>query len=182
MFWVLLICTIFRNSLFDLFVKLFPSHRVGDFEIDEDLDNYFKVLDKGDRQWSRIEEKNARHVMGMKILTDETLHRLHEYRHEFAKKLMCEGVHTYDILANPLYTDDFQYFSAVRTDRDKCIVDDDTNEDNDAAQSDLVRMVLNLGFLTKDQATTFTFDKDTYSQQVKGAKYNIRDDHEERDQ
>jgi len=44
-----------------------------------------------------------------------------------------QGVHSYDILANPLYLDDFQYFSAARDDRATCIVDDDSDEDNDAA-------------------------------------------------
>ena len=43
------------------------------------------------------------------------------------------GVHTYDILANPLYLDDFQYFSADLEDRSKRIVDDDDDEANDNA-------------------------------------------------
>jgi hypothetical protein len=43
------------------------------------------------------------------------------------------GVHTYDILANPLYLDDFQYFTAADDDREKWIVDDDDDEENDNA-------------------------------------------------
>ena len=60
-----------------------------------------------------------------------------------------QGVHSYDILANPLYLDDFQYFSADRDDRALCIIDDDEDEGNDNAQSDLVRLVLNLAYLNK---------------------------------
>ena len=44
-----------------------------------------------------------------------------------------QGVHSYDILANPLYLDDFQYFSADMEDREKYIIDDDEDEDNDNA-------------------------------------------------
>jgi hypothetical protein len=44
-----------------------------------------------------------------------------------------QGIHTYDILANILYIDDFQYFSSDLPDRAKYIVDDDDDEDNDNA-------------------------------------------------
>jgi hypothetical protein len=175
MFWIMGIVTIFRNSIFNLFIKCFPNTKIGDFEIDEGLDNYFNTLDDHDRQWSIKEEENCRHVMNMKILNDETLDKL-KNTHTGAKSL--QGVHSYDILANPLYLDDFQYFSADREDRKDCIIDDDEDEDNDNAQSDLVRMVLNLAFLTKHQAKAFTFDKNTYSQviQNKGHKeFSIND-------
>jgi hypothetical protein len=49
-----------------------------------------------------------------------------------------------------LYIDDFQYFSSDLPDRSKYIIDDDEDEGNDMAQSDLVRMVLNLAFLTTE--------------------------------
>ena len=70
-----------------------------------------------------------------------------------------QGVHSYDILANPLYLDDFQYVTAAEDDRDEMIIDDDVEEGNDAAQSDMVRICLNLAFLTEKEASGFTFDK-----------------------
>jgi len=70
-----------------------------------------------------------------------------------------KGVHCYDILANPLYLDDFQYFSPSMQDREKYIIDDDDDEGNDTAQSDLVKIILNLAFLTQKQAREFTFSK-----------------------
>jgi hypothetical protein len=75
-----------------------------------------------------------------------------------------QGVHCYDILANPLYLDDFQYFSPSMQDREKYIIDDDDDEDNDAVQSDLVKVILNLAFLTEKQAKVFSFDKQAYKQ------------------
>jgi len=50
--------------------------KVGDLEIDEDLDNYFNTLDDHDRNWSIKEEENGRSVLNLKILNDETLEKL----------------------------------------------------------------------------------------------------------
>jgi len=63
-----------------------------------------------------------------------------------------QGVHSYDILANPLYLDDFQYVTAAEDDRNDMIIDDDDDESNDAAQSDFVRVALNLAYLTEKEA------------------------------
>jgi len=61
-------------------------------------------------------------------------------------------------LANPLYLDDFQYVSAVEgADRAQFIIDDDNDEENDAAQSDLVRVALNLAYLNEGEARNFQF-------------------------
>ena len=49
---------------------------IGVFDIDEGLDNYFKTLDDNDRNWSLTEESNARDILGMNILTDETVKNL----------------------------------------------------------------------------------------------------------
>ena len=69
-----------------------------------------------------------------------------------------QGVHSYDILANPLYLDDFQYVTAAEDDRNEMIIDDDEDESNDAAQSDFVRVALNLAYLTEKDARGFRFD------------------------
>lgn len=61
------------------------------------------------------------------------------------------------MLANPLYFDDFQYITAAEEDRDKLIIDGDDNEEDDGAQSDLVRVALNLAYLTEDEARNFKF-------------------------
>jgi hypothetical protein len=83
----------------------------------------------------------------MKILTDSQVERLKTAPDPKGKTL--QGVHSYDILANPLYLDDFQYVTAAEDDRDEMIIDDDSDEGNDAAQSDLVRVCLNLAYMTE---------------------------------
>jgi hypothetical protein len=40
------------------------------------------------------------------------------------------------------------------------IIDDDEQEGNDSAQSDLVRVCLNLAYLTEDEAKYFQFNND----------------------
>jgi hypothetical protein len=47
--------------------------KVGELELDEDIDNYYKCLDDDDREWSIKEEENCRKVLGMKILGDDTI-------------------------------------------------------------------------------------------------------------
>lgn len=160
-FWILLLLTLFRNVIYNLLMALLPFLHIGNFEIDEDLDNYFNTIDDEDRNWSIKEEENARAVLGMHVLDDETLKRFRETK---IGKSHMKGTHCYDILANELYLDDFQYFSPAKEGRNEYIKDDDDDEDNDAAQSDLVKMVLNLAFLSEERAKGFTFDKKFYSQ------------------
>ena len=40
------------------------------------------------------------------------------------------------------------------------IIDEDSDSENDVAQSDLVRIGLNLAFMTEDKAIKFKFNKD----------------------
>ena len=103
-FWVLFALIMFRDRLWKYATHFFPALTVGELEIDEDLANYFTTLDDHDRNWSIKEEENCRKVLKMKILNDETIERLNSTKLE---KEHMQGVHSYDILANPLYLDDF---------------------------------------------------------------------------
>ena len=49
--------------------------------------------------------------------------------------------------------------AAEGEDRAEMIIDDDDDEGNDAAQSDLVRVALNLAFMTEAKARSFRFNK-----------------------
>jgi hypothetical protein len=155
-FWFLLIVIPFRGLAYSFILTILPFLNIGDFEVDEDLDNYFNTIDDEDRKWSIKEEENAREVLGMNILDDYTLQRFRETK---LGSSHMKGTHCYDILANEQYLDDFQYFSPARDDRNEYIKDDDDEEGNDAAQSDLVKMVLNLAFLSEDKAKAFSFAK-----------------------
>lgn len=155
-FWALLILTFFRNIIYNTVMFILPFLHIGNFEIDEDLDNYFNTIDEEDRNWSIKEEENARQALGMHILDDGTLKR---FRETTMGKSHMKGTHCYDILANEQYLDDFQYFSPALENRNEYIKDDDEDEGNDAAQSDLVKMVLNLAFMHEERAKAFSFAK-----------------------
>jgi hypothetical protein len=167
-FWIFLLGTIFRSYLDRLLLKIF-GFRI--FEIDEDLDNYFNTIDDNDRHWSISEENNVREQFKAKILPDETLEKFKTTKIKEGSHM--KGVHCYDILANPLYLDDFQYFSPALPDRETYIVDDDDEEGNDNAQSDLVKIILNLAFLTEKQAKEFSFSKDSYKTHLEGKLGNL---------
>ena len=49
--------------------------------------------------------------------------------------------------------------TAAEDERNDMIIDDDDDESNDAAQSDFVRVALNLAYLTENEARQFKFDK-----------------------
>lgn len=156
-FLFFLVLYFFGGPITSCFEKCFPSLAIGDVEIDEEIDNYWAALDDEDRKWSIREEENARKAGGFSILTDDQKDALDNTPKTAGKTL--QGVHSYDILANPLYLDDFQYVTAAEDDRNEMIIDDDVEEGNDAAQSDVVRICLNLAYLSEKEATKFTFAK-----------------------
>jgi hypothetical protein len=73
--------------------------------LDEEIDLYQNCLDKDDRKWT-IEEENNMHKYGMQTMLDETIHDIKTgVLHD--DKYHLQGVHTYDILRNPLYQQAF---------------------------------------------------------------------------
>lgn len=160
LFWTLLVLTVFKNLLLK-FWNIFPFLSVGEFEIDEGLDNYFKTLDTNDRNWSLEEERYYRKNLGLRVLGEYEKHKLQEVKE--GENVMKGGAHCYDILASEQYAKDFQYFSpALGEERNCYIKDDDEDEGNDMMQSDIVKIILNLAFLPISLAESFTFDKEFY--------------------
>ena len=157
-FWLLFAIYFFGYAFEALLAKCCPSLIIGDVaeELNEDIDLYFDALDEDDRKWSIGEEQYSRdNLLTSQLMTDEQFERLQAS--VMTKKKTLQGVHSYDILANPLYFDDFQYISASREDRDKLIIDGDNEEGNDSAVVDLIRVALNLAYLTENEARSFQF-------------------------
>lgn len=121
--------------------------------IDEDIDNYCNCLDEDDKSYSFEEEVNIRNF-GIQTRLNENLMRMHkaeQTRGKDGKLMHLQGVHCYDILRNPAYHQAFQYFPANQEDRDKLIVDYDDDTGNQGDQSDVVKIALNMAFMTKEQ-------------------------------
>jgi len=93
------------SRIFRFFVMLYPDLEIGDVQIDEDIDNYWASLDEKDREWSIKEDKYSKETLRLQILTNEQSARLNSAEQVIGRTL--QGCHSYDILANPLYFDDF---------------------------------------------------------------------------
>lgn len=86
----------------EFFERVFPSLKIGDMELDEDIGTYWESLDEQDRKWSKEEEHNARkNLANMRITTDDAYAKLKSITKSNEKTV--QGVHSYDILANPNY-------------------------------------------------------------------------------
>ena len=71
----------------------------------------------------------------MPMMTDEqyeTLAKISSVKRK-RKRTSLMNLHCYDILRNPYYVSEFQYVSPAEADRNKMIVDSDSEEGNDGA-------------------------------------------------
>ena len=126
---ILLFCLPFTLIIVSLINKVTSGYFTIKWEIDENLKNYFETIDADDRQWSILEEENIRKNYAMKTLTDETLDRFKKTKQKAEEPI--QGVHCYDILANPDYAAAFQYVPSDVPHRSLMIQDDDEDESND---------------------------------------------------
>lgn len=62
------------------------------------------------------------------------------------------GIHTYDILANPFYVDQFEYISPVIANRKVVINDGDDDESNDLYQQNVIKMALSIAYYNQQEA------------------------------
>ena len=132
MILAVLLVIFFAGKFFERAIAFcFPSMQIGDIELNEAIDNYWAALDDEDRKWSIKEEENARALLTSKLLTNAQFDRLNTIKKTKGNTL--QGTHSYDILASPLYQDDFQYVTAAEDNRDQMIIDDDFQEGNDSA-------------------------------------------------
>ena len=101
-----------------------------------------------DRRWSIKEEEYAREKLhGMKIMTDDAFETLLNTKNDIFQKHTLKGLPNYDILRIPVYQLRFHYFSPAIENRNDFIIDDDSDEENDHEQSDMVRSVVNLAYI-----------------------------------
>ena len=165
LFFFFLLNQVFGSAVMRCLTSVFPSLEIGDIELDEDIDNYWSSLDEKDRNWAIKEDQHAMDKLGLQILTKRQKAALLSSQRTQGRTL--QGCHSYDILANPLYFDDFQYVSASLENRENYIIDDDDDEGNDTVQSDIVRYALNLAYMNEKEAKEFQFDQDSVANRMK---------------
>lgn len=144
---ILLLLKIFIGDVIvNMAEKCFPFLKVGNLELDEDLDTYWNSLDDHDRKWSIKEEEYFRHFntadlsaygltkakKNFSMLFDVSFDHLKTSQSLLTKTM--QGTHSYDILANPKYYGAFNYVPIAQDEGDEradFIIDDDSDEGND---------------------------------------------------
>jgi hypothetical protein len=119
--------------------------------VDEDLENYWRALDHIDHSWTVQEEKNNRKVFG-KVLTSKQFYRAKKMSSFKTSGHTLQGVHSYDILANPYYYESFCYLPANVPKKDELFFDPN--------QCNLTRCALNLGFIEPNSVQKFRFTEE----------------------
>ena len=99
-FILILIMCFFGDMIRRLINRCCCKLHTGEIEYEEFIDNYWASLDDHDRKWSIREEENVRSYR-TSILTDSQFESLQKTPKTTSKKTL-QGVHSYDILANPL--------------------------------------------------------------------------------
>jgi hypothetical protein len=109
----------FDNHLNNLFNYCFPNWIIGDCDPNEEIQSYWKSLDENDLNWTIEEERQFRYLFKQdfgqefkmyscdtfKVMNDEKERRVTDGQ----PASTISNCHSYDILANPNYFDDFVY-------------------------------------------------------------------------
>lgn len=98
------IINLFRGTLWSILTFICPCWEIGNIKLNEGLDNYYNALDEEDRNWLIKEEENCRNQLNFNTLTTDNLKKLRSAKQG---QKTIQGTPSYDILANPLYMEDF---------------------------------------------------------------------------
>jgi len=123
--------------------------------VDENLPPFFDSIRLRDADWLIKENTNLKEEYGFSIISSKVVKILDTVG---TPKKAIQGVPYYIILANPLYYRDFQYICCDVPDRDNLIKDDDDDEGNDCEQSDMVSIILNMGYIPDEVLSNFRFE------------------------
>jgi len=171
MSFIMIVQYFFGGYLGGLVVRCFPSFKIGDIELNEEIDTYWNSLDDNDRKWTIAEEEHFRSFNKMSfqtwgvekgsvdfsMMSDQSLA---DCKASKSGPKSLQGTHSYDILANPRYYNAFNYVAVAQDEGDKreeFIIDDDSDEDNDFWQSDKVRIGLNMAYFPESMGKGFSF-------------------------
>ena len=127
------------------------------FDVDENLPDFFNALKMKDKEWFQTENEYNKKKYRYMVANQETLDIMQRYPGSPPKPIT--NIAFYYILANPFYQRQFNYFTVAMPDREDYIIDDDSDEENDCEQSDVVNIMLNLAYLKQEYAENISFTK-----------------------
>ena len=151
---------IFMQSFFNKKLKKWGFVSGGsNLNVDENLPFFFTGLKLKDADWLLQEHNYLSENYGVGIINEDVAETLDIVG---TPKKSITGVPFYMILANPLYSRDFQYISCDVPDRNNLIKDDDDDDENDCEQSDMVSMLLNMAYIPEEVISQFRFENGFY--------------------
>lgn len=151
---------IFMQTFFNRRLKQWGfTHGGGGLNVDENLPWFFTGLKLKDAEWLLQEARNLYDNYGIKVISKKIASTLDTVG---IPKKAITGVPYYAILANPLYSRDFQYVCCDIPDRNELIKDDDDDDENDCEQSDLVSILLNMAYIPEEVISHFSFEAGFY--------------------
>jgi len=150
----LVVITIMRVFFYDLLTSWGFTLTSNKIEVDENLPNFFRAVKLKDADWVVKEAKYYKEKYGFQFVRQKVVDKLDDW--QLAKKPIS-GIAWYNLLANPRYEREFNYFPTDMPDREDYIVDGDDEEGNDCEQSDMVTILVNLAYVREDVAKRFRF-------------------------
>ena len=125
----------------------------------QSLEAFFKSLRPKRREYWLREEVWRKKVLDIPKLSEEAFTRLATYKDEGKKsgRPKLQGVHNYDILANPEYTNLYHYIEVVAPARTQYVISEYQNKDMRLKQVDLVRLVCDLAYMSEERAKKMDF-------------------------
>ena len=115
-------------------------------EVDENLPNFFNAVKVKHARWLVMESNYLKEEFGFTFSDQNVIDRLEDIT---APKRPIQTKAWYNILANPVYSDEFSYISVCVKNREEYIEDDDSDDGNNREQSDMVSILMNLAYNEK---------------------------------
>lgn len=150
----LCVITFMRVCFYETLTKWGFTLTANNIEVDENLPNFFEAVKLKDADWVVKEVRYYQEKYGFQFVREGVVKRLDDW--SLAKKPIS-GIAWYNLLANPKYEREFNYFPTDMEDREDFIVDGDDQEGNDCEQSDMVTILVNLAFVKRQVAERFRF-------------------------
>jgi len=150
----LVVITFFRVFFYETLTQWGFTLTANNIEVDENLPCFFEAVKLKDADWIVKECNYYKEKYGFQFVRQRVVDRLDDW--QLAKKPIS-GIAWYNLLANPRYEREFNYFPTDMDDREDFIVDGDDAEGNDCEQSDMVSILINLAFVKTSVAQSFRF-------------------------
>ena len=137
---------------------------------DEDLPNFYSTVKLQDADWVVSMNDHYEKEYNMHMVSKELTSKLDE---NGVVTKPIQGTPWYNVLANATYVQDFAFIPTDMPEkqRKELIVDDDDQEGNDLEQSDMVALILNLGFIKENIAKEMVFKAGISTEAKKNAGY-----------